>query len=132
MVSVDVWRALCPALLAYLVFACASTPPAAQGREKFDPFSPPDVRADCEIVTPTAEDPPGTRTILSYLQGREMYDAKLIEVGYDSAGVPLWAIVRADELMAAEGDAGEGRPRSWRVIPHAYYMRFGRGLSGEG
>lgn len=123
--------AVSPTALAFLFFASLSSSAAAQSTDRFDPFGSPGIRADCEVVAPMGDDPPGTSTILSYLEGREMYDGKLIELGYDSAGVPLWAVIRADELVATEGDAG-GRPRTWRVIPHAYSISFSRGLSGEG
>ena len=60
-----------------------------------------------------------------------MYDLRFIEVGYDTAGAPLWATIRVDEIMAADS-AGGMSPRSWQVVPHAYSVRFDRGVAGEG
>lgn len=132
MLSSEISLAVSPTVLAFLFFASLPSSVTAQATDRFDPFSSPGISADCDVVAPTADDPPGTTTILSYLEGREMYDGKLIELGYDSAGVPLWAVIRADELVATEGDAGGGRPRTWRVTPHAYSISFRRGVSGEG
>jgi hypothetical protein len=44
------------------------------------PFKLPSGAASCEKLAPTLEDPVNTRSVLSFFEGREMLDARLVEV----------------------------------------------------
>lgn len=103
----------------------------AQNLDSFEPFRVPGREAACEVGSPLREHPLPSHTVLSLSEGEEMRDQRLIDAGYDSSGVPLWLTVQADELLGSgTGDAQS--QRGWRVIPHAYFIRFGPGRAAEG
>lgn len=115
------------ALVVSLSAGCA----VAQGTAAFDPFRIPSRGATCEVVAPSLGDPVPSHRVFSFAEGEELRDQRLIEVGYDSLGVPLWATVQADEFVGV-GTSDGTSARGWRVIPHAYSIRFDHGPFGEG
>ena len=100
---------------------------AAQSVPPFDAFSFPGKEATCESGPATGEDAPSTNTVVVFVEGEETVDGRLVEGGFDSAGAPVWLRVRAYQLLESDLTT-----RSWRSIPHAYFIRFEAGGRVQG
>lgn len=92
---------------------------AAQSVRRFDAFRFPGKDATCESGPATVEDVPSTNTVVVFVEGEETVDGRLVEAGFNSAGAPVWLKVRAYQLLESDSTT-----RSWRSIPHAYFIRF--------
>lgn len=118
-------------LASVLVASASASCVSAQSTAAFDPFRPLSGEATCEIVASPSREPVSSKRVFSFAEGEEMRDQRLIEVGYDSLGRPLWAAVHADEFLGT-GSPDGASTRGWRVIPHGYSIRFDRASGGEG
>lgn len=100
---------------------------AGQAVAPFDAFTFPGKAATCDVVHPTMDNPLPTSTVIVFTEGEETWDGRQIESGFDSAGMPVWLTVRAYQLLESDSVA-----RTWRSLPHAYFIRFAAGGKAEG
>lgn len=104
---------------------------AAQTSQPFDAFRLPGSGLECNVRAPSTDDPHPSSFLLEFSEGEELIDERLIDVGYDSTGAPLWLMMLADESLGS--GTGDGKEEAgWRVMMHGYFVRFGPGASVAG
>jgi hypothetical protein len=110
-----------PLLVASPVVSGAQVPGILDPR--FTPFRIPSTPVKCEVRAGTPDDPVASPLILSYEDGAELVDERLMDFGYEASGRPVWISVIADESKS-EGGGTVQATQKWSVITHGFLVTF--------
>jgi len=107
-------------LLSFPELAAAKSVLAADS--VFTPFRPPSGKIECEFRVGKSTDPLATAFVLSYTDGEQLVNQRLIDIGYGQNGNPQWISVTADESDVKPGPIQKAR--QWSVLTHGFFIAF--------